>query len=191
MFRLSLVLLALAVATSADAQPKSYIVTEDRSRVMFEARYPLGDFAGTTEKVTGEFRINPDNVTRGVSGSVTVHPADLKTGIEGRDRDLRKALETEKYPEIRFTVEEVQASFPSLAERADIAVTIKGVMVIRRVERPMTWTGRARIDEGKLWVRGEAELKLTDFGITPPRKFFLAVGDGVRLGFDLRLTPKK
>ena len=158
---------------------------------MFEARYPLGDFVGATEKVTGEFRINPDNVTRGVSGSVTVNPADLKTGIEWRDRDLRKALETEKYPEIRFTVEEVQASFPSLAERADIAVTIKGVMVIRRVERPMTWTGRARIDEGKLWVRGEAELKMTDFGITPPRKFFMAVGEGVRLGFDLRLTPKE
>jgi len=191
MFPLGLVLLALAVTTSADAQPKSYIVTEDRSRVMFEARYPLGDFVGATEKVTGEFRINPDNVTRGVSGSVTVNPADLKTGIEWRDRDLRKALETEKYREIRFTVEEVQASFPSLAQRADIAVTIKGVMVIRRVERPMTWTGRARIDEGKLWVRGEAELKMTDFGITPPRKFFMAVGDGVRLGFDLRLTPKE
>ena len=191
MFRLSLVLLLLSLAADAEVQPKSYIVTEDRSRVMFEARYPLGDFAGITEKVAGELRINPGNVTQGVIGSITVHPGDLRTGIEGRDRDLKNALETDKYPEIRFKVEEVQASFPSLAERADIALTIRGVMVIRRVERPMTWTGRARIEEGKLWVRGESELKMTDFGVTPPRKFFLAVSDGVRVSFDLRLAPKE
>lgn len=191
MFRLGLVLLLLSVAAPADAGPKSYRVTADRSQVMFEAEHPLGDFAGTTEKVAGEFRINPDNAPQDVSGSVAINPADLKTGMERRDRDLRKALETDTYPEIRFKVEQVQASFPSLAERADIALTITGRMRIHGVERQMTWTGRARIEEGKLWVRGEAELQLSDFGITPPRRFFLAVSDRVRVSFDLRLAPKE
>lgn len=191
MFQLSLVLLVLSVTSSPNTQPTTYTVAADRSQVMFEAKYPLGDFTGITDQVTGEFRINPENVTQGVTGSVTVNPAALKTGIGARDRDLRKALDTDTHREIRFRVEEVQASFPSLAERADITLRISGVIRIRGIDRPMAWTGRARIEEGKLWVRGEAELKMSDFGIPPPRKFFLAVSDSVRVSFDLRLAPKE
>lgn len=190
--RLAALLLALvSVAPGAEAQPKSYGVVAGKSQVRFEASYPLGDFSGTTEDVTGELRLDSANVSQGVSGSVTVNPARLRTGSDGRDRDLRRTLETDRYPEIRFRVEEVLASFPALAERTDVTLKISGVMLIRGVERAMTWTGRARIEEGKLWVRGESELKLTDFGITPPKKFFLAVGDGVRASFDLRLAPSQ
>lgn len=190
--RLPVLVLALVSAwTSADAQPKAYVVVRDQSQVIFEATYPLGEFSGTADHVTGEFRLDPDNLPQGVTGSATINPATLRTGIEGRDRDLRKSLETDRYPEIRFTVGEVHSSFPSLAERADIALKISGMMLIRGVERAMTWTGRARIEEGRLWVRGEAELNMTEFGITPPRKFFLAVGDRVRVRFDLRLAPEE
>lgn len=191
MFRSSLVLLLLAVATSADAQPKLYAVAPGRSRVTFEAKYPLGDFSGATDRVKGEVRLNSDNVPEGIAGTVTVDPATLGTGIEARDRDLRKALETDRYPELTFTVESVQASFPSLAERADITLTITGVMLIRGVKRPMTWTARARTEEKTLWVRGEAELRMSAFGIPPPRKLFLTVGDTVRVGFDVRLEPRE
>ena len=191
MFWVTLLFLVLSVATSAAAQPKAYVVSAGRSQVMFEARYPLGDFTGTTAKVAGEFRINPDNVTQDITGSVTITPSDLKTGLDGRDRDLKKALETDTYREIRFRVQEVRTSFPSLAERADITLQINGVMLIRGVERAITWTGRARIEEGMIWARGEAELRMTDFGITPPRKLFLAVGESVRMSFDLRLAPKE
>ncbi len=191
MFRLNLALVVLFVAANADAEPRVYTAAPEKSQVRFEAKYPLGDFFGTTDKVTGEFRIDRDNVTQSVTGTATVNPADLRTGIEGRDRDLRKILETDTYPEIRFRVEQVQASFPSLAERADITLTIGGILQIRGIERQVTWTGRARIEEGRVWVRGEAELRMTDFGITPPRKFFLTVADGIRVGFDLRLAPKE
>ncbi len=191
LFWMALLLLVLSAATSAAAQPKAYVVSAGRSQVIFEASYPLGDFTGTTEKVAGEFRINPDNVTQGITGSVTINPGDLKTGLDGRDRDLKKALEADAYREIRFKVREVRASFPSLTERADISLQMSGAMLIRGLERVMTWTGRARIEEGMIWVRGEAELRMTDFGIMPPRKLFLAVSDSVRVSFDLRLAPKE
>jgi polyisoprenoid-binding protein YceI len=186
-----LLLALLPFAARADAQPRPYRVVAGASHVAFEASYLLGDFSGTTEDVTADLRVDPDNLRLGVTGSVTVNPARLRTGIDGRDRDLRKTLEVDRYPEIRFTVGEVQASFPSLAERADVTLRISGVTLIRDVERAMSWSGRARIEDGKLWVRGEAELRLTDFGMTPPARFFLAVGDRVRVSFDLRLTPKE
>ncbi len=192
MIAAGLVLLFLFFApVSADGEPRSYRVVAEKNQVMFEASYPLGDFSGATGDVTGEIRLDPDNIPLGVTGSVAVNPASLRTGLGGRDRDLQNTLEVARYPEIRFRVESVEASFPSLAERVDVLLKIRGVMLIHSVERPMTWTGRARIEEGRIWIRGEAELRLTDFGITPPKKLFLAVADRVRASFDLRLAPKE
>lgn len=186
-----LILLLLVAPRGVAGEPRAYGVVAGKSQVTFEASYPLGDFSGTSEDVTAELRLDPANVALGMTGSVTVNPARLKTGIDGRDRDLRKTLDTDRNGEIRFTVDTVQASFPSLAEHVDVRLKISGVLRIRGVERSTSWTGRARIEEGKIWVRGETELKLSDFGIPPPKKFFLTVGDAVRAGFDLRLAPKE
>lgn len=192
MRRCLLIMLALLGLTvpPAGAEPMRYTIVPNRSQAGFDAAYPLGDFSGSTEDVTGEFTLDPANLGLRATGSVTVNAATLRTGISGRDRDLRKVLEVEKYPEIRFTVGEVQASFPSLAERPDTTLTITGTLTIHGVERPMALTARARIVEGHLWVRGEGALKLTDFAITPPRKFFLSVKDEVRVSFDVLLAPR-
>ena len=179
----------LLVPTGADGEPKSYSVVAGKSRVTFDASYPLGDFSGASEAVTGQLRLDPANLPLGVTGSVAADPAGLRTGNARRDSDLKKTLETDRYGEIRFSAEEVKSSFPSLAEHTDVILRISGVLRLRGVERPTAWTARARLERGMIWVRGETDLKLTDFGITPPKRFFLAVGDGVRAAFDLRLAP--
>lgn len=187
---LGIVLLVLLfVPTSAAGGPRSYTVIAGKSRVIFEAKHPLGDFSGVTEDVAGHLRLDPANIPFGVAGNVSVNPAGLRTGNDHRDSDLRKTLETDRYGEIRFSPEEIQSSFPSLAEHTDVRLRISGTLRVRGVERPTTWAGRARLERERIWVRGETELRLTDFGITPPTKFFLAVGDGLRASFDLRLAP--
>lgn len=189
MVRGILLFVLLLVPTSADGEPKSYAVVPGKSRVTFDATYPLGDFSGVTEAVTGQLRLDPANIPLGAAGRVSADPSSLKTGNNGRDRDLGKTLEADRHGEIRFNAVEVKSSFPSLAEQTDVILRISGVLRIRGVERPITWTARARLEGGRIWVRGETDLKLTDFGITPPKRFFLAVSDGVRASFDLRLAP--
>lgn len=184
-----LLLLLLTWPAGADGEPRSYTVVAGKSRVAFEASHPLADFTGATEEVAGQLQLDPADVSLGVSGSVSANASRLRTGDDGRDRDLRKTLEADRHGEIRFSAEEVKSSFPSLAEGTDVTLKITGTLRIRGLERATTWTGRARLEGGRIWVRGETNLRLTDFGITPPRKFFLAVGDGVRATFDLRLAP--
>jgi len=189
---LMVVLLALLSATSpVRAEPKSYVVAPTKGQVMFEASFPLGDFRGTTREVRGEIQVDVENIPAGIRGSVTVNPASLKTGIDRRDSDLRTTLEVDKHPQIRFAVREVRASFRSLAERADTQLVIEGELSIRGVDRPITLTGRAQIRDGQVWVRGEGTLKMTDYGISPPRKFFLSVGDQMRVSFDALLAPRE
>jgi len=181
---------ALACVAPADADLRRWTPVAAKSEVTFTASFPLGDFTGRTGELTGEFRADPADLRLGVTGNLRVAVAGLRTGISGRDRDMLRAFAAEQYPEIRFTLERVDASFPSITDRSDVLLTISGVMAIRGVERAMIFPGRARVRDDKLWVRGENELRMSEFGIRPPSRFFLDVKDVVRVSFDVTLAPE-
>ena len=50
------------------------------------------------------------------------------------------------------------------------------------------FSGRVRLKDGRLWVRGESRFKMSDFGIKPPQYLLLPVKDEVGVGFDLLLA---
>lgn len=181
----------VAFATGAvDGEPRRWVTVAGKSEVSFTASFPLGNFTGRTEGVGGVFRADPQNLRQVVSGSLQVNPATLKTGDNGRDRDMWKLLAVERYAEIRFTVERVEPSFPSVADRSDVLVTITGRMLIRGVERPLVFPGRVRRRNNGLWVRGETQIKMSEFGISPPSRFFFQVADTVLVGFDVQLQEE-
>jgi polyisoprenoid-binding protein YceI len=183
-----LALAALAtLAAPAASGPKRWTTVPGKSQVAFNASFALGDFAGSSEDVTGEFLADPADLRQGVAGVLRVNPATLRTGVGGRDVDMRRALAVVQYPEIRFTVERVEPSFPSVTDRSDVLLTISGLVLIHGVERPMVFPGRVRLRDDRLWVRGESRLKMRDFGIKPPKRFFLEVADSVGVSFDIVL----
>src|SRR5262249_49830672 len=161
-----------------------------KSNVTFNATFPLGDFSGTADDVTGEFRADPTDLRQGVTGVLRVKAAALRPGDDGRDHPMRGGLAAERYPEIRFTVEHVDASFPSLTDRGDVLLTIKGLMFIHGVERAMVFPGRVRLRDDRLWVRGENSLKMSEFGMKPPSRLFVSVKDTVLVSFDITLSPQ-
>jgi len=187
--KVGIALLALiALVAPARADLRRWAPIPGKSEVAFTAAFPLGNFTGRTQEVTGELRVDPADLRQGVTGLVRVKPGGLRTGDEVRDREMYKALAVDRYPDIQFTVVQVEASFPSTTDRADVLLTISGLMFIRGVERPMTFPGRVRLRDDKLWVRGEAELKMSEFGIKPPTRFFLNVKETVLVSFDLLLA---
>lgn len=196
MLRLTLAtLLCLSVAggavPGASAETGIWLPVSGKCEVGFTGSFKLGDFAGKAENVSGEVRVDPADLRNRITGTFRVPVAALRTGSDGRDSDMRKALDAERFPEITFSIESVEASFHSVADKTDVLITIKGRLKIRDVERPVTFLGRVRLRDQQLWVRGESRLKMTDFGITPPRRLFFAVRDEVGVSFDLNLAPAK
>jgi polyisoprenoid-binding protein YceI len=183
------ILVAVAfAATDAGAEAKRWTTVAGKSQVSFDASFPLGDFAGRAEEVAGEFWGDPGDLRQGVTGALRVRTTALRTGVDGRDRDMWRALSGERYPEIRFTVQRVEPSFPSVTDRSDVLLTVSGLMQVHGVERPVVFPGRVRLRDDRLWVRGETRIQMRDFGIDPPRRFFLRVADSVLVGFDLLLA---
>ncbi len=190
----TLVLRCLAVlwllAFPALAETTRWMTVPGRGVVSFDADFAPGGFSGFGREVTGEFEANPWNLAQGISGQVTVKVASISTGIDARDKDMHKALSTARYPIMSFVIQAVDVSFPSVSETSDVLLTIQGRLSIAGVDRVKRFTGRVRLKEHRLWVRGETRFKMTDFGIKPPTYLLLSVKDEVGVGFDLLLDPK-
>ena len=190
--RAALALAACSVlATTAGADTGRWAAVAGKSHVAFDAKFSLGDFSGTGERLTGAFSLDAEDLRQPVTGSLAIEVAGLATGIGGRDRDLRKALDAEQFPRMEFTVDGIEPSFPSITDKADVLLTIRGRLRIRDAERPLTLLARARLRDGTVWVRGDGAVKMTDFGITPPTRMFLKVADRVAVRFELVLAPEK
>ena len=176
--------------TGVRSEPKRWAPVPGKSQVFFDASYPLGTFSGRTEQVQGDFRADPADLKLGVTGSLQINPLTIRTGEEGRDRDMWKMLQTNQYPEIRYTVDGLEASFASVTERPDVLLTINGRLSIRGVERPISFPGRIRRRDDGIWVRGETTIKMSDFSIPPPRRLFMRVKDSLLVSFDLLLVEQ-
>lgn len=156
---------------------------------MFQAAFSLGNFSGQTTEVAGELTADPADLRLPVTGVVRVNPGSLRTGIDGRDRDMRQALGVTRHPEIRFVVQGVEASFPTMTDRSDVLLLVTGRMVINGVERSIAVPGRARLRDDRIWARGETRLNMSDYGIAPPRRLFVfRVADDITVSFDLDLV---
>jgi polyisoprenoid-binding protein YceI len=187
-----MVLAGLALAllvTPADAQARRWVPVPGKSLVAFEATHRLGEFRGSAETVAGEFEADPADIRAGFTGTLRVPVAALRTGDAGRDRDMRKLLQADTHNLIRYTIGGSEASFNAITAAADVLLTIKGALEVRGLERPLVFLARARLIGDRIWVRGESRLRLTDFGIEPPRRLLFRVGNEVGVSFDVTLRP--
>lgn len=117
----------------------------------------------------------------------------VKSIISGRgsimDNKTWKALKSEEYPNILFTLNKVAS-----VEPADDGLLLKleGVVTIAGVEKTieMEVAGQALAD-GQMAFEGAQPIKMTDFGIDPPTALFgtLITGDDVTVKFKAVMAP--
>lgn len=171
------------------AEPQRFTVQTAKSRVGFDAFHTFGNFSASSESPTAEFELDTADLKQPINGVLSLPAETLRTGQKGRDKDIRGALDAEHHPEIRYRIEKVESSFPSLAENNDVLLTVHGVLSVRGVERSVAFSGRMRLRPGgALWVRGETWLKPSDFGVPLLRSWLISIKDGVLVTFDLVLN---
>jgi polyisoprenoid-binding protein YceI len=188
---LTVVLLAVPLSGSAFAEIERWVVESGKSRVGFDAYHPLGNFSGASETPTGEVELDIGDLKKPIKGSLTAAVASFRTGKAGRDKDLRRALNGDHDPEIRYRIDKVESSFTSLADNTDVLLTLHGVLSMRGTDRPVSFMGRVRLRQGTLWVRGENRIRPADFGIPPLRSWLISMKEHVLATFDLVLSKAK
>ncbi len=88
---------------------------------------------------------------------IVIKAASLTSPREGLDKNMWKALKTDRYPDIVFTLTRLEGTAPALKAT--------GTLTIAGVEKPVTLDVKAVAAANTLTVSGETPILTTDYGI--------------------------
>lgn len=190
--RLPLALAALAPLMAAstrsplDVQPESRLWIAGTSTVRsfqcqagsFDARIESAGSGAVAAVLGGEKAVSSVVVT------VPVEKLDCRNAT--MNEHMRKALKADKNPTVVFKV----ASYDLAKSTDGVAVTLTGTLTLGGVEKPITIDAQAKPgDNGTLLVSGTREVRMTEFGLQPPKLMLgtLKVDERIKVGFDVTL----
>jgi polyisoprenoid-binding protein YceI len=174
----------VAVAPSGGAIRYRIVPEQSEARYIAREKFverPLPNEAiGTTKEVSGEIELERPGTLRGRVLNMRVDLRTLTSDQARRDNYIRQnTLQTEQFPFAEFRSTGV-AGPAAYMEGEEASFQMPGSMTIRDQERPMTWDVSAKLQGGTMTGVGTATIKLTDFGMQPPRLAILTVEDEMR-----------
>jgi polyisoprenoid-binding protein YceI len=102
----------------------------------------------------------------GTTVTITVPLGNIDTGISLRNDHTKKALETDKFPNVTLAVARSALKFP--AAGAESSGDAKGKMTLHGQTKDVTFHYAAKLDGDTYSITGSSHINMNDFGITPP-----------------------
>jgi len=125
-----------------------------------------------------------DNETVLVSGDTLKLQIDnFDCGRKGINKDFRKTLQSDEYPDIDISLLSFKTS-SDLLEEVNIQISLAGTDKKYKLEFTSTYQ-----EDGTIKIEGEQKLAMTDFNIDPPKALFglIKVRDELVIKFTLFL----
>lgn len=119
----------------------------------------------------------------------------LDCGNARMDRDLKKALSADLHPEIRFTLHRARVVATKPVDTAEIYdLLVHGILEVAGVSRTIEFeTEGHRLNDGRARAMGFVGIRMTDFGVDPPRRLLglIRARDELEVHFDLTAVPER
>ncbi len=178
--------LGVAILFAANGQIYSrYSIESDDIRIKGTSN--LHDWEMVVEKVRGNMDANVkgSEIVSINSLTLSVDANSISSGKSIMDSKTYKALKTDLYPVIQFTLSEISEIKNGGKQQL---ITARGILSVAGVRKniPVKATGILRND-GSLSFSGSKTLKMTDFNIEPPTAVLgtLKTGDTINIEFDV------
>lgn len=124
-------------------------------------------------------RLSMEEAATTLRGAIEVSMADLISDNKKRDTNMLETLESDTFPKAVFEIKEVSAKGANHL--------LKGTMSLHGVTKPMSFEGSITQEGSKVRIKASSMMKMSDFGIKPPKMVFLTVRDQVDLSVDVLL----
>lgn len=168
------------VWTIADGSQVGYRVRENLFGVDTEA-------VGRTERLTGTFVVDDDEVVR---GEFVVDVASIESDDGRRDGQFRgRIMSTDRFPEATFTLTEAIDLGTEPVEGAEVATTATGELTLRGVTNTVTFDLTAEQRDGRVGVLGSIPVVFADYSIANPSFGGVTTEDEGLLEFVLVFEP--
>ena len=122
-----------------------------------------------TSRVHASLKLSGDPTT--LKGSVWIRAKDLRSDNKERDAHMYEAMEVKKYPKIAFHIARVVKSGSGYLLQGRMSMHGKS----RTLKIPAKISGKGSHRE----ITARFRIKMSDFGIKPPKLLFLTVRDAV------------
>lgn len=183
---------ALLFASSPAGAAAQGVSWGAESRVWFTGASNIRGFTCRAGQVQGGLELAPGETPAALlardgapaAAALRIPVAGLNCGIRAQNRHLRHTLHADVHPAIEFRLER----YTMLAADSAAQLWMHGTLAIAGKEQPVTVPGVVVRDaEGAIHVQGAQEIRPTEFGVKPPRRFLglLRVRDQVTVHYDI------
>lgn len=195
--RIPLIGIALIAGAAMNANAQAARATlAPASKVWIEGTSNVHDWKAEATKIDAVIEIDPAGLSAPAGQlvrkvSLTIPVSGLKSGHGKMDENMQKALKADKNPEIRYTLNSVEA----LEGGTKDAFTLRavGTLALAGAENAITLDiVAARQADGTIKATGTVPVKMTAFQVKPPTAMLGAIkcGDEVKVKFDLVVGQK-
>ncbi|APS37799.1 MULTISPECIES: YceI family protein [Salegentibacter] len=164
---------------------------DNSSEIIVEGTSNIHDWEmKATSKQGGATITTEDGKLTGISKLQVSIPAEsLESGKGGMDKNAYKALNTDKYKNIEFKLDEVKKieANGSNSYKVNGLATLKISGVSKQV--PVEFT--AKLNGNKLEINGEESLNMTNYKIDPPTAMFGTITTGEEVTIKFKSTFSK
>jgi polyisoprenoid-binding protein YceI len=182
-----LVFAAAVMAVALPVSAQQYVATLDatQTKVEYSVDSTLHTVHGTFTLKNGEIHFDPS--TGKASGRIVVDATSGDSGNKSRDKKMhQEILESQKYPEITFTPQQITGKFNP---HASSQLEISGIFQLRGQDHPLTATVSVEPPEGAVaHSTVHFTIPYIKWGLKDPSTWLLKASDTVKL--EIQATAK-
>jgi polyisoprenoid-binding protein YceI len=187
-----LLFFCFTVALSATAQ-STYILSAKDSYMVIKGTSTLHEWQCKVEQTSGQMVAEADAGTiKSIKSLVlnaivsSIKSIDEKGAYyeKGMDKNVYRALKSDKFPNITFTLQRIQKS--SVAGKNTVWEGA-GVLKMAGAQREIVVKAKSSVVNGGVLFEGSVPLKMTDYNVEPPTAIFgtIQTGNEVKLDFKM------
>lgn len=175
----------MAVAPPVSAQQYVATLEATQTKIEYSVDSTLHTVHGTFTLKNGEIHFDPSSGK--ASGRIVVDATSGDSGNKSRDKKMhQEILESQKYPEITFTPQQITGKFnPNASSQLEIS----GILQLRGQDHPLTATVSVEPSEGAA-ARSTVHFTIPyiKWGLKDPSTWLLKASDTVKL--EIQATAK-
>lgn len=130
-----------------------------------------------TKKINA--KLTKDLDIESIRGVFEIDALSLVSDNESRDEHMYETLNTKSAPKISFKISSISKS--------ENSYKIEGVLNMNNQDKEIFSIAEIKQNNNIISMDGEFSIKLTDFGLEPPKMFFLTVRDLIDIKYSFNL----
>ena len=166
---------------------QSYQISKSDGEVMVTGTSTLHDWEEVAEQKSGSISLdNTGELPKINTLKFKVEAESLKSGKGAMDKNTYKALNTKKHKEIVFDMKSVKSVSPITSASNKYKVVATGNLTIAGSTKTIDLPFNLTINGEKLLLEGKKALKMTDYGVEPPKALLgtITTGDDIEVHFN-------